>query len=70
MMKLMRMQWPRLGASRSEVRWGWAWALLITIALVIGLFTSTWYLRISDAVLLLLLFLPWLIRLALSSRPG
>ncbi len=61
--KLMRLQWPLLGATRSEIRWGWALAGFMTFVLVGGLFTNPWYLRVSDAVLIVVVLLPWLIRL-------
>lgn len=67
--KLMRMQWPMLGATAAEVAWAWIWLLVIVAALGLGLAIGGWWLRAIDVVVIALVILPWAVRLRRWRRP-
>ena len=67
---IVRMQWPSLGASRSEVRWAWVCAGFLTVVLVGGLFSGPWWVRALDVPTLGGVTLPWIVRLARWRPPS
>lgn len=67
--KLVRMQWPMLGATGGEVAWAWVCLLVIVAALGLGLAVGGWWLRVIDVAVLALVIVPWAVRLRRWRRP-